>query len=221
MPSLDPSPPPPLPILEADSQFFALAPSVPRGFKLQTFRPTFGGDHRGPWEEGGPSQTPLPFRPPSPSNTSLRTRHEGSSATACLLWYSALQVKRLQQLILKKNRHLSTARAREEMLTLRYRGVISRLKLELGEREITMGRVRDELKDAFMGAGFSEMMDGDVGHIQVMNGEEVCVCVCVYVCATTFPGALVRQAEPKTSEGWPGAPKEYPSWGALCARVAP
>ena len=32
-------------------------PSVPRGFKLQNFRPAFGGDHRG---TQGPSQTALP-----------------------------------------------------------------------------------------------------------------------------------------------------------------
>ena len=38
-----PPPPPPLPMFEADSQDFASAPSVPRGFMLQTFSPAFGG----------------------------------------------------------------------------------------------------------------------------------------------------------------------------------
>ena len=62
-PPLDhPPPPPPLPMFEADSQNFASAPSVPRGFKLQN-----AGSMGGPWEEGGPSQPPAPFRPsPSP-----------------------------------------------------------------------------------------------------------------------------------------------------------
>ena len=91
-----PPPPPPLPMLEADSQNFASAPSVPRGFKLQKFRPAFG-DHRGPWEEGGPSQTPLtPLSdPPPPSNASLPPPpppgrwmpvRTCSSADACLSW---------------------------------------------------------------------------------------------------------------------------------------
>ena len=64
-----PGPPPPLLMFEASSQIFASAPLVPRGFRLQNFRPAFGRDHRGPWEEGGPSQPPPP--PPSLSNTSL------------------------------------------------------------------------------------------------------------------------------------------------------
>ena len=61
-----PPPPPPLPMFEAVSQHFALAPSVTRGFTLQNVRPAFGGDQGGPWGEGGggPSQSPLPFRPP-------------------------------------------------------------------------------------------------------------------------------------------------------------
>ena len=46
------SPDPPLPpspwTFEADSQNVASAPLAPRGFKLQKFRPTFVGDHRGP-----------------------------------------------------------------------------------------------------------------------------------------------------------------------------
>ena len=61
-----PPPSPPLPMFEADSQTFASAPSVPRGFTLQNFRPAFGGDHRGtPGGGGGPSQTPLQTPPPS------------------------------------------------------------------------------------------------------------------------------------------------------------
>ena len=51
-----PPPPPFLPMFEADSQSFASAPSVPRGFRLQTF----GRDHTGCLGGGGPSQTPLP-----------------------------------------------------------------------------------------------------------------------------------------------------------------
>ena len=63
-------PPPPLPMFEADSQNFASAPSVPRGFTLQNFRPPFGGGHRGILGGGGgPSQPPPPS--PPPSNTSL------------------------------------------------------------------------------------------------------------------------------------------------------
>ena len=53
-------------MLEADSQSFVAAPSVPRGFRLQKFRPAFGGTIEGPWEEGGSQPTP-----PPPSNTSL------------------------------------------------------------------------------------------------------------------------------------------------------
>ena len=44
----------------ADSQNFASVPLAPRGFTLRNFRPAFGGDHGGPWEEGCPSQIPLP-----------------------------------------------------------------------------------------------------------------------------------------------------------------
>ena len=80
LPPLGPPPllPPPLVMCVADSQNFALAPSVPRGFKLQNFRPPFGGDHRGTEGGGGvPANPPPPhFRPPPPlppppSNTSL------------------------------------------------------------------------------------------------------------------------------------------------------
>ena len=55
-----PPPPSPLPMFEADSQNSASAPSVPRGFTLQMFGPPLAGTIGGPWEEGGPSQTPLP-----------------------------------------------------------------------------------------------------------------------------------------------------------------
>ena len=55
-------PPPPLPMFEADSQNFASAASVPRGFTLQKFWPAVGGDHRG---------RGVPAKPLSPSNTSL------------------------------------------------------------------------------------------------------------------------------------------------------
>ena len=41
-----PPSPPPFPTFEADSQNFASAPSVPRGFKRQNFLPAFGGDRR-------------------------------------------------------------------------------------------------------------------------------------------------------------------------------
>ena len=62
MPPLDPlTPPPPLPIFEADSQNFASAPSAPRGFALKTSAGAIGG----PWEERGvPAKPPPLFRPP-------------------------------------------------------------------------------------------------------------------------------------------------------------
>ena len=56
---LDPPPPSPLPMLEADSHHFATAPSVPRCLKM--FGLPSAGTIGGPWEEGGPSQTPSPF----------------------------------------------------------------------------------------------------------------------------------------------------------------
>ena len=54
--------PPPPPMFETDSQTFASAPLVPRGFTLKVFRPAFGGDHRGTLGGGG-----VPAKPPSPS----------------------------------------------------------------------------------------------------------------------------------------------------------
>ena len=54
-------PPPPLPMFGADSQDFASAPSVPRGFTLQNLRPAFGGDHRGTL--GGAPPPPIPIHP--------------------------------------------------------------------------------------------------------------------------------------------------------------
>ena len=67
--------PPPLPMLEAESQNFASAPSAPTGFKPKNFRPAFGGDG-GPKEEEGPSKIPLPpppfqIPPPPPPWASL------------------------------------------------------------------------------------------------------------------------------------------------------
>ena len=59
-----PPPLPPLPMFEADSQNLTSAPSMPRGFKLQNFCPPLVGTIGGPWEEGGPSQTPPPSDPP-------------------------------------------------------------------------------------------------------------------------------------------------------------
>ena len=48
---------------------------MPRGFKLNNFRPAFVGDHRGTRGGGGSQPTPplqtLPLPPPPPSNTSL------------------------------------------------------------------------------------------------------------------------------------------------------
>ena len=68
-------PPPPLPMLEADSQNYALAPSVPRGSAPQNSRPAFGGDHRGTLGDRGsqpnPPPPPPPLRPPPPSNAPL------------------------------------------------------------------------------------------------------------------------------------------------------
>ena len=52
-------------MFEADSQIFASAPPVPRGFELQNFWPTFGGDHRGTLGGGG-----VPAKPPSPASPS-------------------------------------------------------------------------------------------------------------------------------------------------------
>ena len=77
LPPLGPPPPlpPPLVMCEADSQKFASAPSVPRGFKLQNFRPAFSGDHRGTLGGGGVrpnAPPPSPLQTPSPpSNTSM------------------------------------------------------------------------------------------------------------------------------------------------------
>ena len=60
-------PPPPLPMFEADSQNFASAPSVPRGFELTNFWPAFGGEHRGTLGGGGvPVNPPPPSDPPPP-----------------------------------------------------------------------------------------------------------------------------------------------------------
>ena len=64
VPPPPPDPPHPLPMFEADSQNFASAPSVPRGFELQNFRPAFGGGHRGTPGGGGSQPTP-----PSPPQT--------------------------------------------------------------------------------------------------------------------------------------------------------
>ena len=59
-PQEHPPPPPPLPMFEADSQGFASAPSVPRGFELQNLRSPFAGDHRGtPWGPPVPPPPPL------------------------------------------------------------------------------------------------------------------------------------------------------------------
>ena len=69
---LDPLPPlpPPLVMFEADSQSFASAPSVPRGFELHIFRPSFGGDLKGTIGGGRVRPNPppplCPFRPPPP-----------------------------------------------------------------------------------------------------------------------------------------------------------
>ena len=98
-PPWTPLPPPPPPMFGADSQNFASAPSVPRGFKLKTFGPPSAGTIGGPWEEGGPSQIsllppPLPPSPPPPSNdfgdiscdytlcTALRVEANALSVTA-------------------------------------------------------------------------------------------------------------------------------------------
>ena len=84
VPPAAPPLPPPLPMFEADIQTFASAPSVPRGFTLQNFRPAFGGDHRGTLGGGGSQPNPPPpFRPPPspPSNTFLpRPTLQGASA---------------------------------------------------------------------------------------------------------------------------------------------
>ena len=55
-------------MFEAGSQNFASAPSVPRGFKLKNFRPSFGGDPRGTLGGGwSQSNVPPPLQtPPSP-----------------------------------------------------------------------------------------------------------------------------------------------------------
>ena len=70
---LRPPPPPPVPMFGAESQNFASAPSVPRGFNLRNFWPAFGREHRG--TSGGGGSQPTPFRhpplPSPPSNTSL------------------------------------------------------------------------------------------------------------------------------------------------------
>ena len=79
-----PHPPPPLlPMFEADSQHFASAPSVPRGFKLQEFWPAFTGTIGGPSEEGGgvPAKPPpLPRHPWAQLVTQPKRAHFSASA---------------------------------------------------------------------------------------------------------------------------------------------
>ena len=56
-------------MFEADSQHFASAPSVPRGFKRKEFWPAFGGDHRGSISAPGTRRASVPiFAPTSPNN---------------------------------------------------------------------------------------------------------------------------------------------------------
>ena len=70
LPPLGPPPPlPPLVMFEADSQNFASAPSVPRGFKFQNLWPAFGGDHRG--TIGGGRVRPNPPPPSLPPSDPL------------------------------------------------------------------------------------------------------------------------------------------------------
>ena len=57
-------PPPPLPMIEADSQNVASAPSVPRGFKLQNFLARLW---RGP--QGDARKRSVPANPPPPLQT--------------------------------------------------------------------------------------------------------------------------------------------------------
>ena len=80
-------------MLEADSQNYASAPSVPRGFKRQNFRPAFGRDHRGTVGGRGvvpakpPSHPPFsdPPLPPSfsKSGPSERVRSRSSGRGRC------------------------------------------------------------------------------------------------------------------------------------------
>ena len=95
-----PPPPstPPLPMFEADSQIFASAPSVPRGFKHRNFRPAFGGDHWGTLGGGGaqpnpppPFTSPPPPPPPPPPPSASDGPEQGASTTrnrfgGCLPW---------------------------------------------------------------------------------------------------------------------------------------
>ena len=81
-PPLD-RPTPPLPMFEADSQNFASAPSVPRGFGLW---PSVG-EHRRTQGGGGGASQPNPLPPPSdppstPSNTSLGIGTGGGRITS-------------------------------------------------------------------------------------------------------------------------------------------
>ena len=77
-PPLDPPPPPPLPMFEADSQNFASAPSVPRGFTLQTFSAPFSGDHRG----RVPANPHPPSHPPPTAPCPPLLIHPGLGATS-------------------------------------------------------------------------------------------------------------------------------------------
>ena len=80
-----PEPPPPLPIFEADSQNFALVPSVPRGFRPQISRQpsagTIGGPGRGGSQPSTPSPPPSspflihPSQPPPPSYSAAVSCH--------------------------------------------------------------------------------------------------------------------------------------------------
>ena len=87
-----PPPPSPLPMFEADSQNFALAPSVPRGFTLKYFGLPSAGTIGGPWEEGG-SQPKPPPRPPLRIHPLCGGGGSSSSPSFLGIWrtYSSIQ----------------------------------------------------------------------------------------------------------------------------------
>ena len=70
-PPLDPPPPLPFRCLRLTAKILLRRLRCQEYLRLNIFGPPSAGTIGGPWEEGGPSQTPPSPSPPPPSNTSL------------------------------------------------------------------------------------------------------------------------------------------------------